>query len=52
MAAIMGITQGVVRSLSDVTELPARRWDLPVLRWVDSTRVNRRIVDSDDDLEH
>lgn len=52
MAAIMGITQGVVRSLSDVTELPARRWDLPVLRWVDSTRPSRRIVDSDDDLQH
>jgi hypothetical protein len=56
MAAIMGITQGVVRSLSDVTELPARRWDLPVLRWVDSTRGNRRVVDGDvdgdDDLEH
>ena len=52
MAAIMGITQGVVRSLSDVTELPARRWDLPVLRWVDSSRASRRIVDSDDDLEH
>lgn len=56
MAAIMGITQGVVRSLSDVTELPARRWELPVLRWVDSTRGNRRLIDgdadSDDDLEH
>jgi len=52
MAAIMGITQGVVRSLSDVTELPARRWDLPVLRWVDSSRASRRIVDSDDDPEH
>lgn len=56
MAAIMGITQGVVRSLSDVTELPARRWDLPVLRWVDSGRANRRVVDSDldgdDNLEH
>jgi hypothetical protein len=52
MAAIMGITQGVVRSLSDVTELPTRRWDLPVLRWVDSTRASRRIVDGDDELEH
>jgi hypothetical protein len=38
MAAIMALTQGVVRSLSDVTELPARRWELPVLRWVDGTR--------------
>jgi hypothetical protein len=47
MAAIMGLTQSVVRSLSDVTELPVRRWDLPVLRWVDGTRANRRIVDAD-----
>ncbi|MBV8787045.1 MAG: antitermination protein NusB [Mycobacterium sp.] len=52
MAAIMGITQGVVRSLSDVTELPARRWDLPVLRWVDSSRTTRRVVDGDDELDH
>ncbi len=37
MAAIMGLTQAVVRSLSDVTELPARR----VLG-------NRRVVDSDE----
>jgi len=35
MAAIMGLTQAVVRSLSDVTELPARRWEVPGLRWVD-----------------
>ena len=48
MAAIMGLTQGVVRSLSDVTELPARRWELPVLRWVDSTRGSRRVVDAED----
>jgi hypothetical protein len=48
MAAIMGLTQGVVRSLTDVTELPGRRWELPVLRRVvDSTRGNRRVVDSD-----
>lgn len=52
MAALMGLTQGVVRSLSDVTELPARRWELPVLRWVDSTRANRRAVDSDDERDH
>jgi hypothetical protein len=56
MAALMGLTQGVVRSLSDVTELPARRWELPVLRWVDSTRANRRLidrdVDADDEPEH
>ena len=51
MAAIMGLTHGVVRSLSDVTDLPARRWELPVLRWVDNTRANRRVVDSDNDLD-
>ncbi|OBH60791.1 antitermination protein NusB [Mycobacterium colombiense] len=38
MAAIMGLTQGVVRSLSDVTELPARR-----------PRANRRIVEGGDE---
>jgi hypothetical protein len=47
MAAIMGLTQAVVRSLSDVTDLPARHWDLPVLRWMDGTRADRRILDSD-----
>lgn len=50
MAAIMGLTQAVVRSLTDVTELPIRRRDLPVLRWVDSTRASRRVVDGDDEL--
>ncbi len=42
MAAIMGLTQAVVRSLSDVTELPARRWELPVLR-----RLDRRPLDAE-----
>jgi hypothetical protein len=51
MAAIMGLTQAVVRSLSDVTDLPARRWELPVLRWVDNTRANRRVIDGDDELD-
>ncbi len=46
MAAIMGLTQAVVRSLTDVTELPARSRELPVLRWMDG-RANRRIVESD-----
>ena len=52
MAAIMGLTQAVVRSLGDVTDLPARRWELPVLRWVENpfgSRGNRRLVESDDD---
>ena len=48
MAALMGLTQGVVRSLADVTELPARRWELPVLRWVESTREKGRIADVDE----
>ena len=57
MAAIMGLTQGVVRSLTDVTDLPARRWELPVLRWVENPlglRGNRRVLDSegsDDELD-
>lgn len=46
MAAIMGLTQGVVRALSDVTDLPARRRELPVLRWADG-RGNRRMIEGD-----
>lgn len=38
MAAIMGLTQAVVRSLTDVTELPSRRWDLPVFRRLEDGR--------------
>jgi hypothetical protein len=51
MAALMGLTQAVVRSLSDVTELPARSRELPVLRWMEGTRANRRVMDADDDLD-
>jgi hypothetical protein len=51
MAAIMGLTQAVVRSLSDVTDLPARRWDLPVRRWMEATRNGRRIQDGDREIE-
>lgn len=47
MAALMGLTQAVVRSLADVTELPARGRDLPMLRWMDN-RAGRRVIDSDD----
>ncbi|OBK96600.1 antitermination protein NusB [Mycobacterium sp. 1165178.9] len=47
MAAIMGLTQAVVRSLTDVTELPARRWELPMLRWADGTRGRRRVIEGD-----
>jgi hypothetical protein len=42
MAAIMGLTQAVVRSLSDVTELPSRGLELPVLRWLENPLGNRR----------
>ena len=51
MAALMGLTQGVVRSLSDVTDLPARRWEFPVLRWVENTRGRGRVVDADDEAD-
>lgn len=52
MAAIMGLTQAVVRSLTDVTELPSRGLDMPVLRWLENPLGkgrNRPIVDSDDE---
>jgi len=51
MAAIMGLTQAVVRSLSDVTDTPQtslRRWDLPVRRWMEITRGERRGHDDDE----
>ena len=58
MAAIMGLTQAVVRSLGDVTELPSRRWEfpqLPLLRWMENNplgnKSNRQIVDSDDERD-
>ena len=51
MAALMGLTQAVVRSLGDVTDLPVRRWELPVLRWFADTRADRRVVESDDEPE-
>ncbi len=40
MSAIMGLTQAVVRSLSDVTDAGPRRWDVPVRRWMAITRGN------------
>jgi hypothetical protein len=51
MAAIMGLTQAVVRSLSDVSDLPARRWDLPVRRWMEVTRGSRRVGGNDREVE-
>jgi hypothetical protein len=51
MAAIMGLTQAVVRSLSDVTDVAPttlRRWDLPVRRWMEITRSDRRGGDEDE----
>jgi len=50
MAALMGLTQAVIRSLGDVTDLPARRWELPVLRWganFPGNRSSRRVLESD-----
>jgi hypothetical protein len=51
MAAIMGLTQAVVRSLTDVTDAAPRRWDLPVRRWMEITRGDRRGRDGDDEFE-
>ena len=51
MAAIMALTQAVVRSLSDVTDVPPRRWDLPVRRWMEITRGDRHGHDDDDEFE-
>jgi hypothetical protein len=51
MAAIMGLTQAVVRSLSDVADVAPttlRRWDLPVRRWMEITRSDRRVGDEDE----
>ena len=48
MAALMGLTQAVVRSLGDVTDLPARRRELPMLRGMENTRPGRRVVDGDE----
>ena len=51
MAAIMALTQAVVRSLSDVTEdapNSSRRWDLPVRRWMEITRGERPGHDDDE----
>jgi len=48
MAAIMGLSQAIVRSLSDVTELPARGLELPVLRWL-GPRSTPPVVKSDDE---
>lgn len=57
MAAIMGLTQGVVRSLSDVTDLPGKRWEmpqLPMLKWMENplgSRLNREVLDSGDSAD-
>ncbi|MHA7652313.1 antitermination protein NusB [Mycobacterium sp. ML4] len=54
MAAIMGLTQGVVRSLGDVTDLPGRRFELPQLplfKWMENPlgKGNRQIIDAGDE---
>jgi hypothetical protein len=50
MGAIMGLTQAVVRSLTDVAEVAPRRWDLPVRRWMIS-RGDRGGKAGDDELD-
>jgi hypothetical protein len=48
------LTQAVVRSLTDVTDTTptsSRRWDLPVRRWMEITRGDRRNTDADDEFE-
>lgn len=50
MAAIMGLTQAVVRSLSDVTDTGTRRWDLPVRRWMAINRGSS--PNTDDELDN
>ena len=42
MGAIMGLTQAVVRALSDVTEEQPQRQDLSIARLVERTRFGRR----------
>jgi hypothetical protein len=51
MAAIMGLTQAVVRALTDVTDTPPPRRELPVWRWVEITRGGRRYRNRDDDID-
>ena len=54
MAAILGLTQAVVRSLTDVTDptpTTSRRWDLPVRRWMEITRGRPASSDDDDQFE-
>jgi hypothetical protein len=50
MAAIMALTQAVVRSLSDVTDTAPRRLVLPVRRWTAITR-GRRSHDVDEEFD-
>ena len=52
IAALMGLTQALVRSLGDVTELPARGMELPMLRWLGGPRTDPPVVDSDDEPKH
>lgn len=50
MAAIMGLTQAVLRSLSDVTDLAPttlRRWDRPVRRWMEINRGGPKAADDE-----
>jgi hypothetical protein len=48
MAAIIGLTQAVVRALSDVAELQPQRREVPVWRLVQITRGNGRNKSEDE----
>ena len=48
MAAIIGLTQAVVRALSDVAELQPQRRELPVWRLVQITRGSGRTETQDE----
>jgi hypothetical protein len=48
MAAIIGLTQAVVRALSDVAELQPQRRELPVWRLVQITRGSGRTKTQDE----
>ncbi|MGH3957649.1 antitermination protein NusB [Mycobacterium sp.] len=50
MAAIMGLTQAVVRSLSDVADVAPRRRDLPVRRWMEINRSGSKSRDDESEV--
>lgn len=51
IAAIMGLTQAVVRALTDVTNAEPQRRELPVWRWVEINRGRRSRHRGDDFID-